>query len=79
MTSWGNCLGYTNVPCPNCGRYRVQLYENNKRVCEKCEWCIEDNSYVDVFAEEEEQMLKEYEATFKIGTEKVLAERNKEK
>lgn len=47
MADWGKCLGYTGTPCPNCGRYRLELYENNKRVCEKCSWCAEDKSYVD--------------------------------
>lgn len=47
MSSWGKCLGYTGTPCPNCGRYRLELYENNKRVCEKCSWCVEDESYID--------------------------------
>ena len=47
MTDWGKCLGYTGTPCPNCGRYRLELYENNKRVCEKCSWCVEDESYID--------------------------------
>ena len=47
MTEWGRCLGYTNTQCPNCGRYRVELFENNKRVCEKCSWCIEEDRYID--------------------------------
>ena len=51
MFSCEKCLGYTNEACPNCGRYRVELYGNNKRVCEKCGWCIDDESYVDVFSE----------------------------
>lgn len=46
MNLFGKCLGYSNTQCPNCGRYRVEIYENNKRVCEKCEWCIEDDAYV---------------------------------
>lgn len=67
MDNWGKCLGYVNIPCPNCGRYRVELYENNKRVCEKCEWCIEDESYVDVFEEYEKQILDEYLATYDLN------------
>lgn len=47
MQKWGKCIGYTGTPCPQCGRYRVELYENGKRVCEKCEWCIEDETYID--------------------------------
>ena len=30
MSKFGKCLGYTGTPCPNCGRYRIELYENNK-------------------------------------------------
>lgn len=60
MTSWGECLGYTGELCPQCGRCRVELYENNKRVCEKCDWCVEDESYVDwdaVYAEDDYHYL----------------------
>lgn len=64
MSKFGKCLGYLNTPCPNCGRYRLELYENNKSVCEKCEWCVEDEEYVDVYAEYEKQMWDEYYATY---------------
>lgn len=48
MAEWfGRSLKYTGDKCPNCGRVRVELYENGKRVCEKCQWCIEDEEYVD--------------------------------
>ena len=43
---FGKWMGYADIPCPNCGRIRVELYENGKRVCEKCMWCIEDGEYV---------------------------------
>lgn len=69
MSSFGKCLGYTGTPCPNCGRYRLELYENNKRVCEKCEWCVEDEEYVDVWEEWEEEMRNEYLATYNIKEE----------
>lgn len=57
MADWGKCLGYTGTPCPNCGRYRLELYENSnsKRVCEKCNWCVEDESYIDLEYEPEDK------------------------
>ena len=64
MSKFGKRLRYTGTPCPNCGRYRLVLYENNKTVCEKCEWCVEDEEYVDVWAEYEEEMMNEYLATY---------------
>jgi len=45
--SLGKCLGYTGKPCPNCGRFRVERYENGKEICEKCEWCLQEGGYVD--------------------------------
>ena len=69
MSKFGKCLGYTSTPCPNCGRYRLELYENNKRVCEKCEWCVEDEDYVNVWAEYEEEMMNEYLATYNVKQE----------
>ncbi len=44
---FGLCLGYSNKPCPACGRYRLENYENGKQVCEKCGWCPQENAYVD--------------------------------
>ena len=41
----GECLGYTDDECPNCGRMRVELWGDGKRICEKCHWCIEDQRY----------------------------------
>lgn len=35
---------YVGVPCPNCKRHRVEQI-GDKRVCEKCNWCIEDDFY----------------------------------
>jgi hypothetical protein len=29
---------YTGEPCENCSRLRVLLYENGRRICEKCNW-----------------------------------------
>ena len=67
---WGACLGYTGTACPKCGRYRLELYENGKRVCEKCNWCVEDGTYRDVYAEEDERMLDEYRKSYDICKEK---------
>ena len=47
MAKWGQWLRYTGTPCPNCGRYRMELYENGKERCEKCEWCPQENRYVE--------------------------------
>lgn len=47
MDKWGRCLGYTGTTCPNCGRYRLEKYENGKSVCEKCYWCPEDQTFID--------------------------------
>ena len=69
MSKFGQWLRYTGTPCPNCGRYRLGLYENHKRVCEKCEWCVEDEEYVDVWAEYKEEMMNEYLATYDIKKE----------
>lgn len=60
MKNWGKCLGYVNTPCPNCGRHRVELYENYKRVCEKCNWCVEDETYVDRESMYEEEVYNTY-------------------
>ena len=32
----GKCLGYIDMDCINCGRHRVEQYENGLKVCEKC-------------------------------------------
>lgn len=39
------CGNYTGEDCPNCGRSRVLLGNDQKRRCEKCQWCIEDGNY----------------------------------
>lgn len=53
---WGKCLGYAARPCPNCGRLRLERYENGNEVCEKCGWCPQISEYVDremMYGEEE--------------------------
>ena len=47
MTLLGKYLGYGPEPCPECGRYRLERYENGKEVCEKCGWCPQLREYVD--------------------------------
>ena len=45
MQDLGEYLGYTGEPCPNCGRVRVEEYSGGKHICEKCNWCVEDEEY----------------------------------
>lgn len=47
MVNWGKYLGYNGTPCPNCGRYRLEYYENGKERCEKCAWCPQENRYIE--------------------------------
>ena len=47
MTSWGKRLGfYSDRDCPECGRHRLEPYENGKEICEKCGWCPQEERYV---------------------------------
>lgn len=43
--SMGECKGYIETACPNCGRMRVEHWECGKDICEKCRWCIQDKAY----------------------------------
>ena len=43
--SLGECEGYTGDACPNCGRVRVEHWSCGKDICEKCHWCIQDETY----------------------------------
>ena len=45
MRSIGELVGYTDEPCPNCGRLRVERYESGLEICEKCNWCEQTKSY----------------------------------
>lgn len=36
------------LPCPNCGRQRLQGCTNGKTRCEKCNWVVEDRDYCPV-------------------------------
>ena len=62
MSKLGVWLGYTGECCPNCGRVRVEEWSCGKRICEKCNWCIEDENYVfDDWDDEEEDWYFEIE------------------
>lgn len=39
-------VGYIDLECPNCGRFRVEHWSGGKDVCEKCHWCIQDHTYI---------------------------------
>lgn len=47
MQDLGKDLGYIGEPCPNCGRVRVIAYSGGKHICQKCNWCVEDKTYID--------------------------------
>lgn len=55
--SW---IRYTGV-CPSCERNRLGLCENGRHWCDKCEWCPELKTYVqmsDVRHEQDEHETK---------------------
>lgn len=41
----GKDEGYIDMDCPECGRHRMIHYSGGKTICEKCNWCIEDNEF----------------------------------
>lgn len=41
-------LKYVGARCSNCGRIRVEIWSNGWHICEKCNWCIETQDYVDM-------------------------------
>lgn len=45
MRNLGEYLGYVNKDCPNCGRHQVEGWSSGIEICEKCNWCIQDNCY----------------------------------
>lgn len=47
MSKFGKCGEYKGFPCPNCGRYRLIHYSKGFDICEKCDWCVQLNRYVD--------------------------------
>lgn len=38
-------IGYTGEECKNCGRVRVELFENGAKICEKCGWNEAEEEY----------------------------------
>jgi ribosomal protein L37AE/L43A len=38
-------IRYTGEDCTKCGRNRVELCRNGKRICEKCHWDQDAQSY----------------------------------
>lgn len=36
---------YDGTTCENCGRPRVLLYANGRRICEKCNWDQDAHDY----------------------------------
>lgn len=38
-------IKYINEECPECGRLRVELWNNGDRICEKCNWNLDRNEY----------------------------------
>ena len=43
-------IRYDGSECQNCGRVRVEVWSNGMHICEKCNWCIETQNYVDMMA-----------------------------
>lgn len=52
------------MPCPNCGRFRLELYENGKSRCEKCLYSPEEGRYVN----DEEVYEQEVYNTYGLAT-----------
>ena len=46
MLKVGECQGYIDEDCVNCGRHRVEHYSKGFDICEKCRWCPQLNEYV---------------------------------
>lgn len=65
--NFGACLGYASEPCPNCGRVRLENFENGKQVCEKCNWCPQINNYVDINLYWMEQEYNNFVASQMVG------------
>lgn len=39
---------YTGENCPSCGRNRLLKYECGLTICEKCEYCVETKTHIDL-------------------------------
>lgn len=46
---------YTGENCPSCGRNRLLKYECGLTICEKCEYCVETKTHIDL----EDEALEE--------------------
>ena len=56
MLKVGECQGYIDEDCVNCGRHRVEHYSIGFDICEKCRWCKQLNRQIldEEFYDEEE-------------------------
>lgn len=45
MKDRGKCIGYTGDECDECGRVRVEAWENGDKICEKCGWNQDEKYY----------------------------------
>ena len=65
MSLWGKYLGYSSERCPNCGRVRLENYENGKQICEKCQWSPQEQRYIDYIRQRritmQDELKKRYE------------------
>lgn len=41
----GECEGYIEQECINCGRHRVEKYKNGSKICEKCSFDQDKKEY----------------------------------
>lgn len=39
-------LGYSETPCPECGRLRVEVWSNGRQECEICHWSPVEWRYI---------------------------------
>lgn len=56
MLKIGECQGYIDEDCSNCGRHRVEHYSKGFDICEKCRWCKQLDRHIldEEFYDEEE-------------------------
>lgn len=47
-------LGYSETPCPECGRLRVEMWSDGYAECEKCNWSNAPYRFINPWEEEEE-------------------------
>lgn len=51
MKNRGKWLSYTDQECVNCGRVRVDLWENGDKICEKCNFNQDTKEYENDYRE----------------------------